>query len=144
MSSPTDTRDPLDRSQIDFLLSLDDGEGNALAEIVSEYLAVSEEARTELHRQLREGDWNALERTAHTLKGASANVGATGLAEVCARLEAGARAAEHNAAADLLDQFDRELTSSPGCPRDRRPEGLRCRSSSPTTIRPAVSCCGRS
>ena len=43
MSSHTDTRDPLDRSQIEFLLSLDDGAGSALAEIVDEYLTVSDD-----------------------------------------------------------------------------------------------------
>ena len=40
MSSPPDTRDPLDRSQIEFLVSLDDGQGEMLAEIVREYLVV--------------------------------------------------------------------------------------------------------
>ena len=100
-------------------MSLDDGEGAALAEIVDEYLTVSAEGRTELRRQLRDGDWDAVERTAHTLKGASANVGATGLADVCANLETRARDAWHDAAevddaaefaAELVDQFDAELT----------------------------------
>lgn len=113
MSSHTETRDPLDRAQIDFLVSLDDGEGGALAEIVDEYLTVSAEGRTELHRQLRDGDWNAIGRTAHTLKGASANVGATGLADVCANLETRAREARSDdaaeLAAELVDQFDAEL-----------------------------------
>jgi HPt (histidine-containing phosphotransfer) domain-containing protein len=114
MSSHTETHDPLDRAQIDFLVSLDDGEGGALAEIVDEYLTMSAEGRTELHSQLRDGDWNAVERTAHTLKGASANVGATGLADVCASLETRAREARPDdtaeLAAELVDQFDEELT----------------------------------
>ena len=87
MSSPPDTRDPLDPSQIEFLVSLDDGQGEMLAEIVREYLASSEECSSELGRLLGEGDCPAIERTAHTLKGASANVGASGLVELCARLE---------------------------------------------------------
>ena len=37
------SRDPLDRSQIEFLLSLDDGQGEVLAEIVNEYLSVGNE-----------------------------------------------------------------------------------------------------
>ena len=93
MSSPPETRDPLDRSQIEFLVSLDDGQGEMLAEIVREYLVSSEECSTELVRLLGEGDREAIERTAHTLKGASANVGASGLADVCAGLEMGAREA---------------------------------------------------
>ncbi len=87
MSSHTDVRDPLDHSQIEFLLSLDDGQGEALAEIVDEYVTVSHQLRAEILRLLDEGDRDALERAAHTLKGASANVGAAGLADVCAGLE---------------------------------------------------------
>jgi two-component system, sensor histidine kinase and response regulator len=106
MSSPTDTRDPLDRSQIEFLLSLDDGQGDALAEIVAEYLTLGEEGYAELRRLRHEGDRDAFERTAHTLKGASANVGASGLADVCARLELHAREAQLDDADELLEQFE--------------------------------------
>ncbi len=76
--------DALDRSQIELLLSLDDGAGAALQEIVDEYLAMSEEGGVELLRALDDGDAHAVERGAHTLKGASANVGATALVDVCA------------------------------------------------------------
>jgi HPt (histidine-containing phosphotransfer) domain-containing protein len=109
MSSHTDTRDPLDRSQIEFLLSLDDGQGDALAEIVAEYLTLGDEGYAELLRQRREGDRNAFERTAHTLKGASANVGATGLADVCASLELHAREAQLDDAGELLEQFEAQF-----------------------------------
>jgi HPt (histidine-containing phosphotransfer) domain-containing protein len=109
MSSPPDTRDPLDRSQIEFLVSLDDGRGELLAEIVREYLSASEECSSELVRLLGEGDCPAVERTAHTLKGASANVGATGLADVCARLELAAHQAELGDGAALMEQFGEEL-----------------------------------
>ena len=109
MSSPPDTRDPLDRAQIEFLVSLDDGQGEMLAEIVREYLVSSEECTTELVRLIGEGDCQAIERTAHTLKGASANVGASGLADACARLEAGARERQLGEAADLMAQLVEEL-----------------------------------
>jgi HPt (histidine-containing phosphotransfer) domain-containing protein len=109
MSSPPDTRDPLDRAQIEFLVSLDDGKGELLAEIVREYLIVSDECATGLVRLLGEGDGAAIERTAHTLKGASANVGATGLAEVCAQLEMGAHQGNLSDAAALMEQFGEEL-----------------------------------
>ena len=109
MSSPTDTRGPLDRSQIEFLLSLDDGQGDALAEIVAEYLTLGDEGYAELLRLRGEGDRNGFERTAHTLKGASANVGATGLADVCASLELRAREAQLDDAGDLLEQFEAQF-----------------------------------
>ena len=52
-------------------MSLDDGQGEMLAEIVREYLVSSEECVTELVRLLGEGDGQAIERTADTLKGAA-------------------------------------------------------------------------
>jgi HPt (histidine-containing phosphotransfer) domain-containing protein len=109
MSSPADARDPLDHSQIEFLLSLDDGQGVALAEIVREYLVVSDEGYTELVRLVSEGHRDGIERTAHTLKGASANVGATGLADVCAGLELRARQAQLSDAVQLMERFEAEF-----------------------------------
>ena len=99
----------MDRSQIALLLSLDDGQGDALAEIVAEYLTMSAGGSAELERLLSAGDRRALERTAHTLKGASANVGASGLADVCAGLETRARQAQLHDAAVLMERFDTEL-----------------------------------
>ena len=101
--------DPIDREQIELLLSLDDGLGETLAEVVEEYLSVSDEGRTELRRLVRARDTGALERAAHTLKGASANVGARGVAEVCARLEANARNADLDGAESLVDEYDTEF-----------------------------------
>ena len=88
------TTDPLDRSQIELHLRLDDGAGDALAEIVEEYRTMSWQARDDLRRELREGDHAALADTAHFLKGASANLGAKDLAYVCAELEMHARQVE--------------------------------------------------
>jgi len=110
------TTDPLDRAQIDLLLSLDDGAGEALAEIVGEYRTVSWQGRDDLRRDLRDGDHTALAHTAHSLKGASANLGANDLAQVCAELEMHARQVElvgsdEFADADaLMERFEAEFT----------------------------------
>ena len=110
------TTDPLDRSQIDLLLSLDDGAGEALAEIVEEYRAASWQGRDDLRRELREGDHTALAHTAHSLKGASANLGAKDLAQVCAELEMHGRQVElvgsdeFADAAALMERFEAEFT----------------------------------
>ncbi len=109
MSSHTDTREPLDPSQIELLLSLDDGQGEALAEIVNEYLSVSDELRAEITRLVSEADCDALERTVHTLKGASANVGATALVDLCADLERRAREAQLGDAAGLVEHLEAEF-----------------------------------
>jgi HPt (histidine-containing phosphotransfer) domain-containing protein len=110
------TTDPLDRSQIELLLKLDDGAGDTLAEIVGEYRTLSWEGRDDLRRGLRDGDHEALASTAHALKGASGNVGAHDLAKVCAELELHARQVEYAgsdefADADvLLERFETEFT----------------------------------
>jgi len=102
--------DPLNRSQIEFLLSLDDGTGEALQDIVGEYLTMSEEGREELLRVLHDGDASAVEHAAHTLKGASANVGASALADVCADIERHARQAQLEDAAGLAQRFETEFS----------------------------------
>ncbi len=110
------TTDPLDRSQIELLLSLDDGAGDALAEIVEEYRTMSWQGRDDLRRGLRDGDPTALAHSAHALKGASANVGASDLARVCAELEMHARQVElvgSDEFADanaLMERFEDEFT----------------------------------
>jgi CheY-like chemotaxis protein/HPt (histidine-containing phosphotransfer) domain-containing protein len=103
------TPDPLDQSQIELLRSLDDGEGDVLGEIIGEYLAQTVEGRRELVRTINEGDTIALERTAHKLRGASANVGASAVAAVCAEMELEGRSAKLERAAGLVERFDTEF-----------------------------------
>jgi len=102
--------DALARSQIELLLSLDDGAGAALREIVGEYLTMSAEGRTELLRALQAGDAPAIGQAAHSLKGASANVGALALADVCGDIERCARHAQVEEAAALQEQFESEFS----------------------------------
>jgi HPt (histidine-containing phosphotransfer) domain-containing protein len=110
------TTDPLDRQQIQVLLNLDHGAGGALAEVIQEYRTASWEGRQDLRRQLRRGDHTALAVTAHSLKGASAHVGAHDLAQVCAELEMHARQMElvgSDEFADtgaLMERFEAEFT----------------------------------
>lgn len=127
MSLPPETHDPLDRSQIEFLVSLDDGQAEVLAAIVREYLIVGEECSTELVRQLGEGDCRAVDRAAHALKGASANVGATGLTDVSAAGVAGTqgRAEWCRRARGPVGRGVRPRAGRPG---DCHREGVTCRS----------------
>jgi HPt (histidine-containing phosphotransfer) domain-containing protein len=110
------TTDPLDRSQIKQLLSLDDGAGDALAEIVEEFRTVSWQGRDDLRRELREGDRKAFAYTAHWIMGASENVGAHDLAQVCTELERHARQKEPGGADEraetdgLMERFETEFT----------------------------------
>jgi HPt (histidine-containing phosphotransfer) domain-containing protein len=110
------TTDPLDRAQIDLLLSRDDGAGKTLAKTVGEFRRVSWEGRNDLRRQLRNGDYGALAHTAHSLKGTSASVGASDLARVCAELEMHARQVEFAGSDEfadsdsLMERFETEFT----------------------------------
>jgi two-component system sensor histidine kinase/response regulator len=101
--------DALDPSQIELLRSLDDGEGAVLTEIIDQYLTQTAHGRGELARVLGEGDTRGLERAAHTLRGSSANVGATALAAVCAEVEARARAEQLDDTGELMERFDAEF-----------------------------------
>jgi PAS domain S-box-containing protein len=100
---------PLDPEQISLLLSLDDGEGTVLAEIIEQYLAQTSEGRGELVRVMGQGDVEAIQRAAHALRGASANIGATILASVCEQMEMAARLARFDETTELVESFDAEF-----------------------------------
>ena len=107
VASETQTLDP---EQIELLRSLDDGDGAVLAEIIDEYLTQTARDRGLLADVASEGDPEALHRVAHALKGASANVGATTLATVCAEIEARGRFEQLDGLAELLARFDAEFS----------------------------------
>jgi signal transduction histidine kinase/CheY-like chemotaxis protein/HPt (histidine-containing phosphotransfer) domain-containing protein len=106
-----DLSDPLDPAQLELLRSLDDGEGVVLGEIINEYLAQTEVGRGELVRIVEVGDSRALERAAHSLRGACANIGATVLADVCAEMEAQGRLEQIDVVGqlELVRRFDSEF-----------------------------------
>ena len=106
----TPRHDALDPGQIGLLRSLDDGEGAVLADIIAEYLNQCVAQRDALADAVAAGDADVLERTAHSLRGASANVGGAKLAQICGELEALGHAQHVADAATLLDLFDTELT----------------------------------
>ena len=99
----------LDEEQIEMLRTLDDGAGTLLSEIVGEFIAQTDDARQNVAKLVRESDAPAVARAAHTLKGASANVGASALAAVCAGMEMQARMGKLDGADALMEQFDVEF-----------------------------------
>ena len=100
------------------LLSLDDGEGAALGEIVTEFLVMAEHGRVDLYAALGRHDADAVARAAHTLKGASANVGAAHFADLCGRIEVQARSGELRDAGASLGPFEAEFTRVADALRD--------------------------
>ncbi len=80
-----------------------------LAEIIDQYLAQTVEGHSDLVRVTGEGDAQGLVQVAHKLRGASANVGAVVLAEICSELEAQGRAGRLEGTAGLVERFDAEF-----------------------------------
>lgn len=63
----------------------------------------------DLRRALAEGDAGAVLSAAHSLRGASANLGARGLSDLCARLESDAALSDLSTADLMLDALEAEL-----------------------------------
>ena len=104
-----ESADPIDHSQIAVLRSLDDGDGTLLVQIIEQFVAEAARACDDLASALSRGDLRSVERTAHTIKGASANVGATDLAGLCGAIEMHARQSDLDGAGDLMRRFDSEF-----------------------------------
>jgi two-component system sensor histidine kinase/response regulator len=96
----------IDPERFAVLRELDAGDGDLISLLVSEYLNDGEQLLATMREALAEGDPHTLERTAHTLKGSSANLGAVGVAEICGRLEALGRAGALGTAPRLVDDAD--------------------------------------
>ncbi len=62
-----------------------------------------------LRKAAEEGDAPSVERTAHTLKGASGNMGALGMARTCAELEEAGGSGDLSRVPELLARLDAEF-----------------------------------
>jgi CheY-like chemotaxis protein/HPt (histidine-containing phosphotransfer) domain-containing protein len=99
----------LDGERLSILRELDDGDGVLIASIVDEFTAESGRQLDLLRAAVADGDPQAMEQAAHSMKGSSANLGATRLAELTAQLEALGRARTFADAPPLIDEVAREL-----------------------------------
>jgi len=107
--APDDDAAALDADRIAMLRELDDGDGMLLASIVDEFVAGAQRNLDDLREAVAEGDPEAVERAAHALKGASANLGATQLADLSGHLEALGRARALGGAAPAVEDIEREF-----------------------------------
>jgi CheY-like chemotaxis protein/HPt (histidine-containing phosphotransfer) domain-containing protein len=103
-------RPVLDRAAIDALKDLDAaGDAGFFARVCRKLVSDADVRLTRLSKAIAEGDMETVERDAHTLKSASATVGAREMSAACAELEAAARrkdlAAHAGAAAALRAQL---------------------------------------
>ena len=77
-------------------------------ELIGVYLKESGEKVPKLRSSLEGCDASTLEKTAHTLKGSSGNLGAETLSRICADLQLAARAQEWERCADLVGKAEQE------------------------------------
>lgn len=84
------------------LLDMLSGDGDAVREVLAQYLESAPEQLARIADCMARGDAAQAGREAHTLKGASANVGAEALAEAARALEAAGREGDLDAVARLL------------------------------------------
>ena len=81
----------LDRSVLEGLRALDPATGSVLKQVINLYLEDAPQLIQQMKATLAANDTRELAKAAHTLKSASANVGALELAELCKQLETAAR-----------------------------------------------------
>ena len=93
----------------DVLLNLLDGDREAVGEIVAEYAGDAPRQVAALREAVEAGDAEAVRRHAHTLKGASANVGAEALRAAAYEVEKAGAAGDLDAALDLTGRVEEEL-----------------------------------
>ena len=95
---------PLDESVLDTIRAMDaDGSGAFLRQLAVKYLASSSADLEALADSVASGDAEAVGKTAHRLKSASANLGAMTLSAICRELETAGRAGRVGDAEPLVD-----------------------------------------
>ncbi len=82
-----------------------------MREIVRELIDDTARQMLNLHEAIAAADPKGCERAAHSSKGACANVGATGMAEVLREIETEARAGKLSDCAERMSSLEREMES---------------------------------
>ena len=100
----------LDESVLETLRALGgDDDPGLLVEVIDLYLEDAALRLRDLRAALEGADVRALERAAHTLKSASANVGAVAFSRLCFELEKSARNADLDAAPSLVARAEAQF-----------------------------------
>ncbi|MGB5738635.1 MAG: response regulator [Woeseia sp.] len=101
--------DPLDRTALDVLMSLQQpGAPNLVEKVISIYLDSSGANKERLANAISSKSPEGIREAAHALKSSSINVGATRFADICKTLEAKARAQDLSGIADYRERLEHE------------------------------------
>jgi PAS domain S-box-containing protein len=85
------------------------GDADLVADLAGMFLGDAESRLATLREALEGGDAEALERTAHTLKGSSGNMGATRMAAICAELQEIGASGDLGRVPELLARLEEEF-----------------------------------
>jgi histidine phosphotransfer protein HptB len=99
----------LDQATLEALMDSLGGDAEFMAELIDTFVADAPEQLEALNASLSAGDVEGLVRPAHTLKSASASLGALGLTERCRQLELAAKAGSLDGAAESIEGIAGEL-----------------------------------
>ncbi len=108
-SEPQEGSELLDVSVLDNMRGLQRNGASVLSQVVGAYLNGSPPLLDRLRKSVECNDCDDLYQAAHALKSSSANVGARYLAELCGRVEKGAREGLVPDAAEQLAQIEAEF-----------------------------------
>ena len=109
-----DSDSVLDAMQVADLMALDKGQGRLFAQFVNVFLSGTDDRIVPLRRHAESADAAALADAAHAFRGASGNVGAVRLAELCGRVEIAGNRQDMNAAKQLIELLDAEYALARG------------------------------
>ena len=99
----------LDLSRLEIALG---GDASLIRDILEMYETTAAEDLASLEQAVAAGDPDATTRKAHSLKGASANVGAEQVADVASRIEQFGRSGDVAGASALRDELRRTFLST--------------------------------
>jgi CheY-like chemotaxis protein len=99
----------IDVARLELLVQLDRGGGDLLNEVLHQYLGDTAERLTALHAAMAGDDMTKVAELAHSTRGASANVGASMMATLCARIEQLAKQGDAAACSALTAVVDGEF-----------------------------------
>ncbi len=100
----------IDPQKIEELKELvDEDDPGFLIELIEDYMDNSEENLKAIRYAIQAKDTVTVGRTAHTLKGASSNIGAVNMTELSKQLEHLGREETLEGAVDLIDRLDVEF-----------------------------------
>lgn len=108
-AQPVSTLPPpaaLDLEMVRRLVSLDGEDDDFIRDVMGAYVDQLEESVSTLRNALKEKDMESVRLTAHSIKGASKQIGATRMGDLLGAIE---RASEPDAARAILDQIEQEV-----------------------------------